>query len=58
MSAGPRCGGSVPVPSAGSRARSSDASWLEKIAPKIGTPIAPPIERKSVAVDVATPRFS
>jgi hypothetical protein len=31
---------------------------LAKIAPKIGTPIVPPIERNRVAVDVATPRFS
>ncbi len=31
---------------------------FEKIAPKSGTPIVPPIERKSVAVEVATPRFS
>ena len=29
---------------------------LLKMAPKIGTPIEPPMERKKVAVDVAVPR--
>ena len=35
---------------------SSVASRVAKIAPNSATPIEPPIERKNVAVDVATPR--
>ena len=31
------------------------ASWFAKIAPKAATPIEPPIWRKSVAPEVATP---
>ena len=41
---------------AGARARA--ASRDAKIAPKIATPNEPPIERKNVAVAVATPMFS
>ena len=43
-------------------ARGKPASWSAsreaKIAPKIATPNEPPIERKNVAVEVATPMFS
>ena len=40
------------------RWESSSASRAAKIAPKIATPNEPPIERKNVAVAVATPMFS
>ena len=55
---GPRWAGRAAAAPGGSFAERCDDSWLAKIAPKMGTPIAPPIERNSVAVDVATPRFS
>ena len=42
---------------AGSREASSAARRLAKIAPKSATPIEPPIWRKSVEPDVATPMF-
>ena len=45
------------APAAAACRRGSTASWFAKIAPKIGTPIVPPIERKRVAVEVATPRL-
>ena len=40
------------------RCESSCESRAAKIAPKIATPKEPPIERKNVAVAVATPMFS
>ena len=52
----------TPLPRRSTTARGKCASWPErraaKIAPKIATPKEPPIERKKVAVEVATPMFS